>query len=83
MAGAGKLNITDFNPPYNVALDLTHTAALLGAGARAFSGKVDGSDPHALDVFVTDTHSVTSMVAVLHGANGSLASLLASHAIHA
>ena len=81
-AGTGTLNITDFNAPYNDVLDLTHTEALLGVTASAFSGAVDGSDPHALDVFVTDTHAVTSLVAVLHGANGSLATLLAAHAIH-
>ena len=83
VAGTGTLNITDFNAPYNDVLDLTHTEALLGVGAGAFSGAVDGGDPHALDVYVTDTHSVTSLIAVLHGANGSLASLLAAHAIHA
>lgn len=83
VTGIGTLNITDFNAPYNDVLDLTHTEALLGVTAAAFSGAIDGGDPHALDVFVTDTHSVTSLVAVLHGASGSLTSLVAAHSIHA
>ncbi len=83
VAGVGTLDVTDFNAAYGDVLDLTALETDLGVTASAFNVAADASDASALDVFVTGAHGAATLVASLHGASGAMASLLASHAIHA
>ena len=82
VAGAGTMDVTDFNPTYGDVLDLTKLEASLGVTSSAFSVAADASTPTSLDVFVTQGAS-TTMVATLGGTHGTLAGLMASHAIAA
>ena len=81
VAGAGTLDVTDFNATYGDVLDLTSLETSLGVTSSAFSVAADTTTPTSLDVFVTQGAS-TTLVATLGGTHGTLASLEASALSH-
>ncbi len=79
LGGFGKFSVASFNAMYGDTLDLSQLTNTLPSG-WIISGAVDGADPTGLDVSVTSS-GPAHLVAILHGANASLASLEASRNI--
>lgn len=76
--GDGLFNISNFSAGNGDVLDLS--GLTIPMGTVSVTGIADSFDPTALDVVVT-TLGVNHLAAILHGANASLASLVASHNI--
>ena len=77
--GDGMFNITNFSATNGDVLDLSGLTSTLAPG-WSVSGVADSFDASAVDVVVTSL-GVGHLAAILHGANASVASLVASHNI--
>ena len=77
---AGGIDVLHFNAAMGDVLDVMPLESLLGVSVSAFTAVTDQHDAQALDIYVTDPHASTMLVATLHGAGhgATMASLLAS-----